>query len=570
MSRASDSQKQVIGTYEIERELGRGGMGVVFRAFEPALSRFVALKMLSENIAHQPALVARFYREARAMASISDPNVVQIHAVGEHAGQPYFVMEMIDGESLGARLKRERLSVAQACEFLRQAALGLLAAHERNLIHRDIKPANLMITKRGVVKVMDFGIALTEESQGERLTGTGGIVGTPGYLSPEVCLGQTPDMRTDIFALGVVFFEMLTGRLPFDDKSPYALMVAVVQAQIPDVTLLNSNIDPHTLSVLKKMLERDPNDRFQNCDALLAALDNKTRLQATPLPPTELITQPVPILHQLLPPALPAARTPIAAQPPMPPPRPQISAPEPRATPVAVPANTARNLMPWGIGLAACAVGGYFAVTNLTSSGDQSERRPGQIEQRGDDRDFRTSNRQVADNPGAQDPQIASAEPLEAAAATPNEPAVEPEQDAGAKSIYDGSNLPDPETSGTSAGAEITRELLGKYAAESKDDEKASFIIDSLGARVGDDASGYLLFNDERISLRGSVINLQSEKDDDGDVWRVYSVSMRNSDGAELAASLKHTDENIDGTLLYKSSPDADVASFDVVDYSPN
>ncbi len=559
MSTSSDSQKQIIGSYEIERELGRGGMGVVFRAFEPALSRFVALKMLSENIAHQPALVARFYREARAMASISDPNVVQIHAVGEHAGQPYFVMEMIDGESLGARLKRERLSVPQAMEFLRQAALGLQAAHERNLVHRDIKPANLMITKRGVVKVMDFGIALTEESQGERLTGTGGIVGTPGYLSPEVCLGQTPDVRTDIFALGVVFFEMLTGRLPFDDKSPYALMVAVVQAQIPDVTLLNSNVDPHTLSVLKKMLARDPNDRFQSCDALLAALDAKTRWQDTPLPSTEIIA----------PPQLPLARLPAAAMPPMPPP-PQPFAPAPTRNnpPIPAPAPANKNLAPWGIGLAACAIGGYFAVTNLTSNSENSPGRAGQIER---------------------------PEPKQSDAPDPVPPAPTPtpipvDEDSGKKSIYDGSNLPSTEASesadasstepstaepstaepSTAEPAAITRELLGKYVAEASDDQKASLVIDTLGEHIGEAVSGYFVFEQESIRLRGRVLDLQNEEDDDGDSWRVYSITMVSNGGAELAATLKHTDENIGGTLLFKGNEDADLAEFDVVDFSTN
>ena len=548
MRPASDSQKQVIGTYEIERELGRGGMGVVFRAFEPALSRHVALKMLSENIAHQPALVARFYREARAMASISDPNVVQIHAVGEHAGQPYFVMELIDGESLGARLKRERLSVAQACEFLRQAALGLQAAHERNLVHRDIKPANLMINKRGLIKVMDFGIALTEESQAERLTGTGGIVGTPGYLSPEVCLGQTPDIRTDIFALGVVFFEMLTGRLPFDDKSPYALMVAVVQAQIPDVTLLNSNVDPHTLSVLKKMLERDPNDRFQSCDALLSALDTKTRIHVTPLPATEIIA-PTPTL----PPALPPVQTPVAAQPPMPPP-PQSSSPitVSRAFPASAPANPQRSLLPWGIGLAAFAFAGYFAVTSLADD-ERSPGRPGQVERLSDERPIQESEQE-------QEPE-----------SKPSTIGDSSETESNKKSIYDGNNLPSAdEATGAASDTEINREVLGKYAAESETGGKASLIIDSLGAHVGDEASGYLLVNDERISLLGRVLDVQDEQDDDGDSWRVYRLSMSNSDGVELLASLKHTDENIDGTLQYKSNGDADVLSFDVVDYSPN
>ncbi len=273
---------QLIGSYEVLSELGRGGMGVVYKAFEPKLKRVVALKMLNEGIAHQPGLVERFYREAHAMASLSDPHVVQIYAVGEHQGQPFFVMEYIDGESLGGRLKRERMSVRDARKVMMQAASGLQSAHEQGLIHRDIKPGNLMLTQKGSVKVTDFGIALAEGT-GERLTGTGGIIGTPGYLSPEACLGEPLDARTDIFALGVVFYEMLTGRLPFDDKSPYALMAAVVQAQIPDVTLLNSEVDPNTLVILTKMLARRPIERYQTCADVLSALE--AGMNASPVPP---------------------------------------------------------------------------------------------------------------------------------------------------------------------------------------------------------------------------------------------------------------------------------------------
>ena len=273
---------QLIGSYEVLSELGRGGMGVVYKAFEPKLKRVVALKMLNEGIAHQPGLVERFYREAHAMATLSDPNVVQIYAVGEHQGQPFFVMEYIDGESLGGRLKRERMSVREARKVMMQAASGLQSAHEQGLIHRDIKPGNLMLTQKGSVKVTDFGIALAEGT-GERLTGTGGIIGTPGYLSPEACLGEPLDARTDIFALGVVFYEMLTGRLPFDDKSPYALMAAVVQAQIPDVTLLNSEVDPNTLSILTRMLARRPAERYQTCAEVVSALE--AGVSASPVPP---------------------------------------------------------------------------------------------------------------------------------------------------------------------------------------------------------------------------------------------------------------------------------------------
>ncbi len=319
-----------IGNYEIQSELGRGGMGVVYRAFEPALNRVVAIKMLNDGIAHQPALVARFHREAQAMAALSDPNVVQIYAVGTHQGQPYFVMEYIEGESLSARLKRERMSVSEARKLIRQAASGLQAAHERGLVHRDIKPGNLMITPKNVLKVTDFGIALSEGS-GERLTGTGGVVGTPGYLSPEACLGEPLDARTDVFALGVVFFEMLTGRLPFDDKSPYGLMIAVVQAQIPDVTQLNRDVDAGTLAILTRMLERKPEARFQSCAELVQALDAPVGLPPVRTPPPISPPSPIPNL------SVPAIGQPMTPQPQPQPAGPGSPASYPPQPPVAPP-----------------------------------------------------------------------------------------------------------------------------------------------------------------------------------------------------------------------------------------
>lgn len=286
-----------IGHYEIVSELGRGGMGVVYKGYEPALTRYVAIKELSPALAHDQTLVERFLREARSMASLNDPHIIQIYLIGQDNNQPFFVMEFVDGESLSAVIKREgRLQVGDALKILHQSAKGLSVAHERGVIHRDIKPGNLMLSQRGQIKIADFGIALANHDFNSKLTGTGEFVGTPGYLSPEVCLGKMVDQRSDIFALGIVLFEMLTGRTPFSDESPLKLMLDVVQSQIPDVRELNSDVDVEVAAILSRMLEKDPNDRYQSTEALIEDLEKHA-----------LIKQGGPLKLKTLPPSGPAA-----------------------------------------------------------------------------------------------------------------------------------------------------------------------------------------------------------------------------------------------------------------------
>lgn len=266
--------KTQIGHYLLLSELGRGGMGVVYKAYEPALERYVAIKELAISLAHDTGLVERFLREARAMAALSDPNIIQIHAIGQEAEPPYFAMEFVEGESLASLLEREGpLKVSDALKICQQAARGLSAAHAQGVIHRDIKPSNLMLNKRGQVKIADFGIAFTQRDASKKLTSTGDVVGTPGYLSPEVCLGNPVDARSDLFALGIVLYEMLAKRLPFDDPSPLKLMLSVVEADVPDIRQLNRDIDDHTLAILNKLLAKNPDDRFQSADDLLAELE---------------------------------------------------------------------------------------------------------------------------------------------------------------------------------------------------------------------------------------------------------------------------------------------------------
>jgi serine/threonine-protein kinase len=233
-----------LGHYDIVEELGRGGMGVVYKGYESSLGRYVAIKVLAAAMAHDPVFVERFLREARAMAALNDPHIIQIYFIGQDEDQTFFVMEFIDGESLSDWIKREnKLAPSDALKILMDAAQGLATAHAQGVIHRDIKPGNIMITTRGVVKVADFGIALASNDVASKLTNTGALVGTPGYLSPEVCLGKAVDQRSDIFALGIVLFEMLTGHMPFNAESPLKLMLDVVEADIPDIREINPDVD---------------------------------------------------------------------------------------------------------------------------------------------------------------------------------------------------------------------------------------------------------------------------------------------------------------------------------------
>ena len=264
-----------IGPYQILELLGRGGMGVVLKGRDSKLERLVAIKLMNGEIAHEPEVVERFLREARAMARISDTHVVQVYSVDQHEGKPYLAMEFIDASDLSVLLKsRGRQTPAQAVEWIAQAAKGLIAAHEVGLLHRDIKLANLLLTSKGVIKVTDFGIALAHQELATRLTGTGNIVGTPGYLAPEVCLGKTADQRADIYALGVALFELIAGRRPFVANTPMSIMMQAVENEAPDIRQLDASVDAALASILSKMLAKDPEARYQTAREVSAELQS--------------------------------------------------------------------------------------------------------------------------------------------------------------------------------------------------------------------------------------------------------------------------------------------------------
>ena len=272
-----------IGHYKIVSELGRGGMGVVYKAHEESLNRYVAIKMLGEHLEEDAEYVERFVREAQSAAALSHPNIVQIYSISEEDGHHYFVMEYVQGTSVQRMIQTKgKLPPADAARLILQAAAGLQDAHAQDVVHRDIKPANLMVTDRGLVKIADFGLALMGAAT-TRLTATGMLMGTPGYLSPEQCLDQSPDHRTDIYSLGVTFFEMVTGTMPFRADSPLALLKLIVEVEPPDIRELNPEVDDELRAIIAQMLAKDREDRYSSCTEVINDLQGWLEANGEPL-----------------------------------------------------------------------------------------------------------------------------------------------------------------------------------------------------------------------------------------------------------------------------------------------
>src|SRR5262245_23974520 len=225
-----------IGPCEIVGWLGAGGMGEVYRARDPRLGREIALKLISQTFATDPSRLYRFEQEARAAGQLNHPNILAVHDIGNHAGAPYIVSELLDGESMRDRLRVGPLPTRKAVDYARQIAAGLAAAHDKGIIHRDVKPDNLFITSDGRIKILDFGIAKLTRPSDERsgltalptATAEGMVVGTAAYMSPEQVRGEAVDARTDIFSLGSVLLEMLTGHPPFVRETAAETMTAVL------------------------------------------------------------------------------------------------------------------------------------------------------------------------------------------------------------------------------------------------------------------------------------------------------------------------------------------------------
>jgi serine/threonine protein kinase len=271
---SKSGQKRTLGPYEILSFLGKGGMGTVYKAMDRSLQRTVAIKELAPQIAQRAELVQRFLREARLVAKLNHPNICDIYYLGmdQEKRAPFYAMEYVDGQSMEELMKRKGLIPAkEASSLILQTAQALNAAWKEKILHRDIKPANLMITRNGVIKVTDFGLAkLLEEDQG--LTKDNIIMGTPIYMSPEAARGEKVDFRSDQYSLGVTFYHLLSGQPPFNGPTTMSVLQKHLFEPPPPLASLCKGIDENTVTVVSKMMEKNADDRFQNYDELIAAL----------------------------------------------------------------------------------------------------------------------------------------------------------------------------------------------------------------------------------------------------------------------------------------------------------
>ena len=265
-----------ISHYRIVAHLGRGGMGEVYKAEDTRLGRFVALKFLSEALTDDPTALERLRREARAASALNHPNICAIHDIDESDEQPFLVMEFLEGRTLNVKSAGRPQALPEILNVARQVAAALEASHDKQIIHRDIKPSNIMITSRGEVKVLDFGLAkvsrgLSSDASTE-MTELGTVLGTVSYMSPEQALGRPVDTRSDLFSLGVMLYEMATGRLPFSGSTAMETINLIINAEPEAVTGLNVNIPPGLERIISRCLEKNAEYRFQSAGELLTDL----------------------------------------------------------------------------------------------------------------------------------------------------------------------------------------------------------------------------------------------------------------------------------------------------------
>jgi len=267
-----------LGPYQVEDLIGKGGMGEVYRAHDTRLDRDVALKVLAPSLPATEEHYARFAREARTGALINHPNIVTVYDVGSHDGTPFVVSELLQGETLRARLKDGALKIDLALHFARQVTDGLVAAHQLGVVHRDLKPENIFIAQGERVKILDFGLAKCRQQAIELLqnpsasTRPGTLMGTVGYMSPEQIRGKELDERSDLFSLGVILYEMLSGNPPFHGDSAIETLGAILKDEAPGLRP-GHDVPAELERVIRHCLEKDREDRFQSARDLQFNLD---------------------------------------------------------------------------------------------------------------------------------------------------------------------------------------------------------------------------------------------------------------------------------------------------------
>ncbi len=260
-----------IGPYEVRRLLGQGGMGSVYLAADPALDRMVAVKLLPLQLADEPQIVERFQREARALAKLRHPNLMHIYTVGEHEGRPYFAMEYVKGSTLSSLIaKIGHIPAPQVARVAAEVLSALDKVHQAEIVHRDIKSGNIMIDEDGRAVLMDFGLARQEQES--RLTADYTILGTPNYMSPEQASGEPVDARTDIYSLGIVLYEMLTGAPPFTGKTSFEILRQHIESSVPPPSEIRPDVPEAFDAVVARAVAKSPEDRYQDVRQMAADL----------------------------------------------------------------------------------------------------------------------------------------------------------------------------------------------------------------------------------------------------------------------------------------------------------
>ena len=345
-----------VGAYRVVEKLGQGGMATVFKAYHPALDRYVAIKVMHPAFAGDPNFLARFQREARIVAKLDHPHIIPIYDYSSHRGHPYLVMRFVEGETLKARMERGSLDMQEVMRISQAVGKALTYAHGQGILHRDIKPSNILLMPDGSVYLTDFGLARMAEA-GESTLSRDMMLGTPQYVAPEQAKGvRDLDARTDIYSFGVVLYELLVGRPPFVADTPYAVIHDHIFTPLPLPSELNPDLPEPAQRLLLRALAKEPDDRFQSVEALITALG--TALESAPA--------------RSAPAAAPSSET-IVVSPPTPPPQAKAveriqvvkEKPEPRKK---------RRIWPWAVaGIVALLCVVAVGWTVLSQAGDPSK-----------------------------------------------------------------------------------------------------------------------------------------------------------------------------------------------------